>query len=438
MQFVDNFIIGAGPGGYELAAELANKGQSVVIAERNYLGGTCLNRGCIPTKTLCASANAVLQANMATNLGVNIQEVTVDYNKISQRVKDVVDGLRDGVASLLGKCTVLNAEASFSSPNTLKVGDEEYEAKRIIIATGSSPARLPIPGSELAMTSDEALWLTELPESMVIIGGGVIGMEFASIFSVLGTKVTVIEYCREILPTVDAEVAKRLRSTLSRRGIDIIVGAAVEEITRADGCMNVKYNGKKGEAVVSAEKVLMSVGRRPVIPNGFVEYGGKLSPKGFVEVDSMMRTSIPGVYAIGDVNGLLMLAHAAYSQGRVVEHSNPDLFNPQLVPSVVFTSPEIACVGPSADALEKEGTPFHVVKHLFASNGKACADGHPEGFVKMLVRDDDNTVASVSIIGHHAADLIAEATILVTERVNVNDIASRYVHAHPTLSEIFI
>lgn len=431
---MDTIIIGAGPGGYELAATLAQRGEDVLIVERDNLGGTCLNRGCIPTKAMCASAAAVLNAAHAESLGVNLARPQIDFPRIVERSAKVTASLREGVEALLAKCTVVHGEATFAGPDTVKVGDETYTAPRIVIATGSAPARLPIPGSELAITSDEALWLTELPESMVIIGGGVIGMEFASIFAALGSKVTVVEFCKEILPPVDPEIAKRLRTALTRRGIDIVCGAAAQRIERAGDKLLLTYAGKKGETAVEAETIVMAVGRRPVVPAGFE---GRVSPKGFIEVDELMRTSVPGVYAVGDVNGLSMLAHSAYAQGRVVAEADPRLFRAGLVPSVVFTSPEVAAVGPRPDELDSVGVKYHAVKRPFASNGKACADAHPEGLVKMLVSDDDDTILAVTILAHHAADLIAEATILVTDGVKASSVAGRYIHAHPTLSEIF-
>lgn len=439
MTYADTIIIGGGPGGYELAAALASRGENVVIAERDRLGGTCLNRGCIPTKALCASANAVLSARFAAALGVETEGVRIDFSRVSSRVKEVVDGLREGVGGLLSGCTVVNGEATFVGPNRIRIGEEEYEAPRIVIATGSAPAALNIPGASLSITSDDALWLESLPESMVIIGGGVIGMEFASIFSALGTKVTVVEFCREILPTVDPEIAKRLRTTLSRRGIDIVVGAAVQRIERGDGAVLVTYEGKKGETTVEAEKVVMAVGRRAVVPEGFVENGGRLTDRGFIAVDAggSMRTSIPGVYAVGDVNGLMMLAHSAYAQGRVLLYNDVHQFEPWRIPSVVFTSPEVASVGMTPGELEKNGIKYHAVKRPFASNGKACADGHPDGLVKLLCLDEDDTIVGITILGHHAASLIAEATVFVSDRVKLHEVARRYTFAHPTLAEIF-
>lgn len=434
MIAVDNIIIGAGPGGYELAAALAQRGESVVIIERDRLGGTCLNHGCIPTKALCASAAAILNARSADSLGIIIPEISVDFPAVSARVDTVVDTLRDGVSSLLGRCTIIEGTAGFVDHRVVAVGDRLFTAPRIVIATGSAPARLPVDGAHLAITGDEAVRLDRLPDSVAIIGAGVIGMELASIFNALGAEVTVIEHCKEVLPTIEADIAKRLRTALTRRGITFHLGADIGRIEANDTARKVIFNTKKGENSILVQTVVMAVGRIPVVPEGFA---GQLTPRGFISVDDAMRTSIDGVYAIGDVNGLLMLAHAAYAQGRVILHDNPALFDPAKIPSVVFTSPEVASVGQSAEQLEADGVRCHLVRRPFASNGKAVADGHPDGVLKLLVRDDDNTIVGCTILAHHAADLIAEATLLVTERVPFEQVGSHYIHAHPTLSEIF-
>ena len=433
----DTIIIGAGPGGYELASHLTEQGESVAIIERDLSGGTCLNRGCIPTKALFASAGACAAAQSASDLGVDVGEIKPDFTRITARVKDVVNNLREGVERQLSKCTFIHGEARFVGEHEINVEDEVIEADRIVIATGSAPARLNIPGGDLAITSDEALWMETLPQSITIIGGGVIGMEFAGIFAELGVKVTVIEFCKEILPTVEAEIGKRLRQIMTRRGVDILTGTSVTAISRNGNDLTVSYSNKKGEGSVNCDCVITAVGRRPVVPAGFTDYGGRLTSRGAIETDEYMRTSIPGVYAVGDVNGRLMLAHAAYAQGRVVLHKNKDLFNPLLVPGVVFTNPEIATVGHTSDSLSEAGIVCGSVKRPFASNGKACADGHTDGFVKILFDADDHTVKGISIIGHHAAELIAEATMLVTDGIKLEDIGTRYIHAHPTLSEIF-
>lgn len=440
MTTFDNIIIGAGPGGYELAARLAAKGETVLVVEKDKLGGTCLNRGCIPTKCLVATAEAAHTINESASLGIEAASFKINFETAYNRMRQVVEGLREGVAAELSKCTVIYGEAKLLDNKTILVGDEIFEASsRIFIATGSTPAVLPIEGAELAMTSDDVLNMSVLPPSVIIIGGGVIGMEFASILSNLGVKTTVIEFCKEILPPFDQEVAKRLRMTLSRKGVDIITGAAVTSIkSMPDGMLQVTYSGKRGESQIEASQVIMAVGRKPVIPEGVSEAGIELTAKGFVKVDEHMETSVAGVYAIGDVNGLMMLAHAAIAQGRVVADGNPELFDINRVPSIVFTNPEVASVGMTPAGLEQKGISFKTEKRMFAGNGKAQAMGKPEGFIKFTILPEfSNQIAGVTIIGAHAADLIAEATMLVTDKVSIDDVDSRYIHAHPTLSEMF-
>ena len=252
-------------------------------------------------------------------------------------------------------------------------------------------------------------------------------------------ETTVVEYCKEILPPFDSDMAKRLRTALSRRGINVVVGAAVESIAaNADGSRTVTYQGKHGPVEVQTEMVVMAVGRRPVVPQGAAEVGVNISRRGFVEVDERMRTSVEGIYAIGDCNGLLMLAHAATAQARVVAEDNPELFDAARVPSVVFTTPEIAMVGPTPAALDAAGVSYKVVRKSFASNGKACAMGASDGTAKLLVDEASGALLGTTVLGAHAADLVAEATLLVTDRTPLADLPRRYIHAHPTLSEILL
>lgn len=435
----DNIIIGAGPGGYELAARLAARGESTAVVERSYPGGTCLNRGCIPTKCLCAAASALLSLKHLPQMGVSTDFRGFDYTVAAGRKDAVVEQLRGAVLATLKDCTLIQGTARLLPERVVEVAGELYHAaRRLVIATGSEPAVLPVEGADLALSSDEALALTELPESIIIIGGGVIGMEFASMYNAMGVDVTVVEYCPEILPPFDADIAKRLRTGLTRRGINIIVNARVESISRKDNNMlSVHYSGKRGPAVAEATTVLMAVGRKPIVPEGCAEAGIELTGRGFIAVDSLMRTSAEGVYAIGDVNGLSMLAHSAIAQGRVVENNEASLFRKDAVPSVVFTSPEVAQTGPTATALAAEGIACKAIRRSYGSVGKALADGY-EGTIKILVSDDDEMrILGISILGPHAADLIAEATVLVTDAVPLDKVASRYIHAHPTLSEIF-
>ncbi len=431
----DNIIIGAGPGGYELAAMLSRKGESVALIERNSLGGTCLNRGCIPTKCLAASAETLLICRRATDFGITVENPTFDYSAIRSRMTTVMEGLREGIESLLRECTLISGTARMKGERKIEVDGEILEAsKRLVIATGSTPALLPIEGAELAISSDDVLTLDRLPESAVIIGGGVIGMEFASIWNALGVDVTVVEFCKEVLPAFDADIAKRLRMAMSRRGIKFLTSTAVKSIEdTSDGRKTIKCEGKKGEVTVTADLAVMAVGRRPAVPEGATESGIRLSSRGFIEVDELMRTSVDGVYAIGDVNGLCMLAHAATAQARVVAQECAAPWQPGCVPSVVFTVPEVAMVGVTDAAKAPAGA--HTERRSYASNGKACAMGASDGVVKYILADD-GTILGASVLGAHAADLIAEAAIFVRDARKLDEVAARYIHAHPTLSEI--
>lgn len=430
MPTFDHIIIGAGPGGYELAAMLHSAGATVAVIERNQPGGTCLNCGCIPTKCLVATADTLRSCQGAAEMGVICPDAKVDYPAAAARMRSVIEELRGGVMASLAGVEYIHGEARLLPGLKVEVDGSEYKASgSIIIATGSAPAPLRVPGAEFALDSTAALALEQLPESAVIVGGGVIGMELASIWATMGSRVTVVEYCREILPGFDPELAKRLRTYMGRRGVEIVTGAAVTEILPDGG---VRYTGKRGEAQVDASVTVCAVGRRPVIPQGCEECGIQLTARGFIAVDSMMRTTAAGIFAIGDVNGLSMLAHSATAQARVVATGNAAAFDTSRVPGIVFTHPELAQVGQVP-----EGVETRVVKRLFSANGKARAMGEAEGLVKMTCRASDNAVLAVSILGPHAADLIAEAAILVTDRIRMDEIPQRYIHAHPTLSEIF-
>ncbi len=429
-------IIGAGPGGYPLAAALAAAGENVAVIERSHPGGTCLNRGCIPTKCLAASAERALECAGAADFGIHTGPVSVDYPAVAARMNAVVAELRSQVLAVLGRCTVIEGEARLLPGMEVAVGEDVYAApRRIVIATGSQPARLPVEGADLALTSDDVLALEQLPQSAVIIGGGVIGMEFASIMAALGSEVSVIEYCKEILPPFDPEIAKRLRQKLTRRGIDIMTGAGVTRLERnADGGgVTVHFADKRGERQMQADCAVMAVGRRPVVPAGVAEAGVNLTDRGFIAVDSLMRTSAPGIYAIGDVNGLCQLAHAASAQANVVLTGEADIFNAAATPAVVFTVPEVAAVGPLTFA----DRAVDVIRRNYASNGKALAMG-ADGVLKLTVDRETRALLAATAIGPHAADLIAEATILIKEGTPLEQIPRRYTHVHPTLSELFV
>ena len=437
----DIIIIGAGPGGYETAADAAAHGLSVAIVERDQMGGTCLNRGCIPTKALCRNAEVINLMREAEVWGLKTGEMTFDYAPVFERKEAVVKQLREGVEMLMGApgITAIKGEAILKDANTVVVNGEEYSAKNIIIATGSAPRGLPIPGAELAMTSDDILAMETLPKSLCIVGGGVIGMEFAAVFSTFGVEVTVIEYCKEILPPFDKDVAKRLKTVLSKRGIKIITGAAVNGISQGEDGMTVTYELKGKPQSVTCEKVLMSVGRQPVLPQGLDAVGVTVGRRG-IEVDDNMMTNVKGVYAIGDVNGRMMLAHAASAQGQRALHAilgKADEIKLDIVPSAVFTVPELAMVGLTEEQCAEKGMDVTVKKAFFRSNGKAVAMNETDGLIKMIVDNATRQIVGCHICGAHAADLIQEVVTAMNAGATV-DLLTRSIHGHPTLSEVML
>lgn len=430
MTDFDLIVIGSGPGGYTTAARAAASGLRVMLCERDELGGTCLNRGCIPTKALCHTSSLAAAAREAAAAGVNIgREISVDLAAAMDRKDSIVAELRQGVAMELKDVTVIKGEASFLAADTVEIDGTQYKAPRMVVATGSRPAMLDIPGAELAVNSDFMLSCRELPESITIIGGGVIGIEFASILADCGAKVTVIEYCQEILPPFDAEVAKRLRMCLKRRGIKIITGAAVKSIEEG---MKVTYESKGRLSSVESSMVLMAVGRRPVLPAGLEQLGIELH-RGFIKVDPLtMESSLKGVYAIGDVNGLCLLAHAAEAQGAALLGHKINL---GVIPSAVFCRPECAMAGLTEEQARSREIDIMVGQSTFRSNGKAIAMGEPDGMVKVIAERSSGKLLGCHICGAHAADLIAEPALAIAHGLTAADLLAT-VHTHPTLGEV--
>ncbi len=426
----DLIIIGGGPGGYPAAQIAAAEGLNVVLIERDRLGGTCLNRGCIPTKAMTRVAEVAMTVTDAADYGVETVgcPVSIDYQRATRHRDEVVTAMREGLASTMANVNIVIGEAVVDStePPTVTAAGTTFTAPRLIVATGASPARLPIEGADLALTSDDLTTGSTLPESLVVIGGGVIGLEFASIFNALGSKVTIVEFLPEILPPCDAEIAKRLRTALKRRGIDIITDAAVTALRPG---MEIDYQRRGKTATLQAEAVLMAVGRRAVVPRGL---NVELNHNGSIKVDpETFETSAKGVYAVGDVNGICQLAHAATAQAERVMGREIDL---SVIPSAVFTSPEVAMVGKTEKQALESGHDITVGKAMFRSNGKAQAMGETDGLVKVIVDRDNDLLLGAFIVGPHAADLIEELSLAMSSRLPVHEILSS-VHAHPTLSE---
>lgn len=432
----DVIVIGAGPGGYEAAARAAGQGLSTLLVEKSHLGGTCLNCGCIPTKAMCRSAQVAADVAHSADFGIIIPEgaVRVDMSRIVERKHAIVGELREAVASLCAGVEIVEGEARFTAPHTVEVDGKSYTAPKIIVATGSRAASLAVPGAELAVDASYLLDMETLPESLAVIGGGVIGMEFASIFSAFGVKVSVVEYCKEILPMMDRDVARTVRTALKRRGVEIITEAEVKEITEeSSGLRTVIYERKGRPAAVEAQMVLMAVGRCPVVPEGLESCGAAVGRRG-IEVDEKFETSLPGVFAIGDCNGCCQLAHAASAQAVAVTGGKIDL---SVIPSAVFTVPECAMVGRTEQHLAEEGIDFKVSKATFRSNGKALTMGEPDGVVKIITDPASGLIMGCQIVGAHAADLIAEVSLAMSAGVPARQVAAT-VHSHPTLGEALL
>lgn len=447
----DLIIIGAGPGGYRAAEYAAKNGLQVVIAEAEEVGGTCLNCGCIPTKTFCHHAEIIDNLQRTETNGLKNLQFEVDFPAIVARKQQVVEQLRTGVETLLSQpgISLVRGKAQFKDDHTVIIGEEEYTAPNIIIATGSEAAlppfltSLPLGGSGVGFSTD-LLNIDHVPKHLCIIGAGVIGMEFASAFSSFGSRVTVIEFLKECLPPMDSDLAKRLRKTLEKRGVEFFMQSAVKQI---DG-HTVIFERKGKEQTVEADTILIATGRRPRTEGlNLAAAGIECTPKGAIPVDENFRvkplspnTQHPtsNLYAIGDVNGLQMLAHAATFQGfRAVNHilGKPDSIDFTAMPSAIFTNPEMAGVGPTEDQLkEKTDGNYICKKAYYRANGKALVMDATDGLVKLLA-DSEGRIVACHVMGAHAADIVQEATALIHCRATLSDLAET-IHIHPTLSEI--
>lgn len=435
-------IIGAGPGGYETAVDAAHRGIEVILVSGGPFGGTCLNEGCIPTKTFCHYAEMAEDMSRAAARGIVSGPMPFDFSAIAQRKREVVAQLRDGIVQLLRHklITVVTGMASLKDAHTVVVDGTEYVADKIIIATGSSPAGLPIPGASLpgVLTSTGMLDMEEVPKRLAVIGGGVIGLEFASVFRSFGSEVTVLEYAPHILPRFDADLAKRLKLALSRRGITIETSAGVNAIVEEADGLAVRYTKGDAQYNVVADKVLMAVGRRPNVDGLNLDALGIAYSRHGVAVDENMCTSVPDVYAIGDVTGGMMLAHVATFQGRrALNHicGEQDDIRFDVVPAAVFTCPEAASVGMTEEDAKAAGLAFKCLKSMFRANGKAVSMDDVEGVCKLIVSAEDGRMLGAHIFGPHSADLIQEAATLMCRNATVSDLRG-IIHAHPTLGEV--
>lgn len=448
MDKTDLLIIGSGPGGYRTASYAAKNGLHVTIIEKDQLGGTCLNAGCIPTKCLAHDAEVRIAALSSFDTLPSL-----DFVKVMERKNGVLNQLREGINILLNQSNInlIKGEAHFVSDHIVEVGDRKIEAKNIIIATGSQAKLPPFINREdylnsptlkrSVVTSTELLSIDELPKRLVIIGAGVIGMEFASAFAAFGCQVVVVEYMKECLPMIDSDIAKRLRKMLEKRGVTFYMQSAVEKVippTEEDNVDTVVvFNKKEKEIKLEADLVLIATGRQPnVMDIGLDSTNIEYSLKG-IPVDKNMETNINGVYAIGDVNARQMLAHAATFQGfRAVNHilSKQDNIRLEIMPSAIFTYPEAACVGKTEEQCKEAGIKYTIRKGFYRSNGKALSMNETEGMIKILI-GEDGLILGGHAYGSHSADLIQELSALMNRDTTLDEICD-IIHIHPTLSEI--
>lgn len=444
MQEFDVIVIGGGPGGYVAAIRAAKNGAKTALIERRDFGGTCLNIGCIPTKTLIAGVEVFHKAKHAAEFGVKISgTVTPDWDAMLARKDTVIKNLRGGIGSLLKAAgvTVLKGQGAFSGRKTLQVLDEngkvseEVSASKVIIASGSE-SLVPgfIPKGKRVITSTELLSIPEIPKSLLILGGGVIGCEFACLFAELGTKVTIVEMMDSVMPLIDRECAKTVAQQMVKAGVEIMNGKPLSDIkATANG-----VSGKVGDTTVSADYLLVSIGRKPALEGMNIAAAGvKTNERGWIPVDASCRTNVPGIFAIGDATGSWQLAHAASAMGVVaadVACGRKNTFDGSLVPGCIFTSPEIGSVGKSQEQCDKEGIETRVGKFPFAALGKAMAINETVGFCKIIADAKTDQVLGVHIVGPHATDLIAEACPALHLEITARELG-KAIHAHPTLGE---
>ena len=439
-------IIGGGPGGYTAAIRAAQLNAEVTLIEKERVGGTCLNKGCIPTKVLLHTSGVYQAAKNFESIGIKVTGTKLDWGEVQRRKTEVVNKQVKGVENLLINNNVkkISGEGSFINKNQIKVKESDGSQTIVdfdygIIATGSKPVVIPIPGIDLpgVITSDEALNLTEIPKSMVIIGGGVIGSEFAEVFSAVGCKVTIVEMLPNIVANMDRDIVSTLVFKFENSGVEIYTDTKVVSISRTEEGLAVNTESAGKSRTFSAEKVLLAIGRKPVTDNLKLENAGVLTNKGTVAVNKNMQTNVSNIYAIGDARGGVMLAHAASSEGIAAVESimgmKPNIdFN--TIPYCVYTKPELAGVGLTEDQARDKGYDVKVGLFPMSINGKAMIEDEQQGLVKYITDNATGEVLGLHISGPGATELIVEGVLAVRLEATIEEITST-IHAHPTVAE---
>lgn len=441
----DVIVIGAGPGGYVAAIKCAKAGLRTAIVENRRVGGTCLNRGCIPAKAMIHASSLYREMQEAEKFGVSAERITFDYEKIVSYKEETTEKLCRGIEQLLkgNGVTILFGKGSLEQGRKVKVTGEEseeyYDAEHVILVAGSKPVILPIPGLELpgVLTSDELFKLTEMPESLVIIGGGVISVEFASVYANLGCKVTIVEAMPRLIPNMDKEISQNLKMILKKRGVNIHTSASVQRVEQEGELYTCVFTEKEKEVKVSARYVLCAIGRCPNTEGLFGEGAEPEMERGRVVVDEKFQSSIEGVYAIGDLVKGLQLAHLASAQGMYVaemlagEEASVDL---SAVPGCVYTDPEIASVGMTEDEAKEKGLEIKTGKFIMSANGKSLITKEERGFIKILAEKETDVIVGAQMMCARATDMIGELVTAIANRMTVRQLL-RGMRAHPTYNE---
>ena len=441
-------VIGAGPGGYEAAIRAAQLGLTTALIERRDVGGTCLNRGCIPTKAMLHSAQLYREAANFELFGLHTENTSFDWAKVHQRKNDVVVKLRTGIEQLIkaNKIDFFNNSASILGKNDVQLDQGEViRGENILIATGSVPARPPIPGLDLpnVVTSDELLddphftQADSLAKEILIIGGGVIGVEFASVFSSFGCHVTIVEAMERILPTMDREISQSLNMVLKKRGVSIHTGAMVEELEQDENGLVCHFTEKGKAQAVPAQQVLVAIGRRPNTQGLFAEGFEVACERGRIVTDENFRTSVDSIYAIGDVTSKIQLAHMASAQGICAVHTIAGQKPPidlRYVPGCIYTDPEIASVGITEDEAKQQGIPVKKGKFLMTGNGRSLIDEQERGFIKVLAHQETDVILGAQLMCSRATDIVAELATAIVNGLTCAQLAG-VIRPHPTFCE---
>ena len=441
-------VFGAGPGGYEAAIRAAQLGLTTALIERRDVGGTCLNRGCIPTKAMLHSAQLYREAANFELFGLHTENTSFDWAKVHQRKNDVVVKLRTGIEQLIkaNKIDFFNNSASILGKNDVQLDQGEViRGENILIATGSVPARPPIPGLDLpnVVTSDELLddphftQSDSLAKEILIIGGGVIGVEFASVFSSFGCHVTIVEAMERILPTMDREISQSLNMVLKKRGVSIHTGAMVEKLEQDENGLVCHFTEKGKAQAVPAQQVLVAIGRRPNTQGLFAEGFEVACERGRIVTDENFRTSVDSIYAIGDVTSKIQLAHMASAQGICAVHTIAGQKPPidlRYVPGCIYTDPEIASVGITEDEAKQQGIPVKKGKFLMTGNGRSLIDEQERGFIKVLAHQETDVILGAQLMCSRATDIVAELATAIVNGLTCAQLAS-VIRPHPTFCE---